>query len=298
MNTRRYTPAVLATLAGRLTPRDRRILRMIWDHRVLTAPQIAQLAYDSEDTARKRLLRLHRMGVVDRFAPNLPRGSGAAPYHYVLGEAGAAVLACEDGIDVKDFGYRRERVLSVAYSQTLAHTVGVNGFFTALVAHTRRVPLASVERWWPEHRCRAQWGETARSDAYGRWTENGQMLDFFLEYDNGTETLDRVARKLVSYYALTQQSGITTPVLFWLPGERREANLRKRLLQQDEHHAVPIATACGSALTGPIDDGPAGPLWLPLGTRSPRLRLAGLAAHWPALAPRFQHDDHGEEDER
>lgn len=291
MNTRRYTPAVLAALAGRLTPRDRRILRMIWEHRVLTVPQIAQLAYDSEDTARKRLLRLYRMSVVERFAPNLPRGAGAAPYHYVLGEAGAAVLACEDGIETKDFGYRRERVLSVAYSATLAHTVGVNGFFTALVAHTRRVPTASLDRWWPERHCRDQWGETVRPDAYARWSEDGQTHDFFLEYDNGTETLDRVARKLVSYYALTQQTGITTPVLFWLPGERREAGLRKRLHAQDEHHAVPIATACASALVGPIDDGPAGPLWLPLDARAPRLKLAGLAAHWPGLTPRIQSEE-------
>ncbi|MEV5572707.1 replication-relaxation family protein, partial [Spirillospora sp. NPDC052269] len=64
MSARRYTPAVLAALAPRITSRDRHVLRLVWEHRVLTAPQIAQIAFDSDDTARKRMLRLHEMSVV------------------------------------------------------------------------------------------------------------------------------------------------------------------------------------------------------------------------------------------
>src|SRR5512139_2418470 len=99
MTIRRYTPAVLASLAVRLTHRDRRIIRLVWEHRVLTAPQITDLAFSAADTARKRLLQLPGMGVPDRFQPTLPVGAGTAPYHYVIGEAGAAVLAAEDGVE-------------------------------------------------------------------------------------------------------------------------------------------------------------------------------------------------------
>ncbi|WP_127940083.1 replication-relaxation family protein [Nonomuraea polychroma] len=70
---------------------------------------------------RHRLIALHRHGVLDRFRPRTPIGS--APWHYVLGEAGAAVLAQEDGIDLAAFGYRRDRALSIAYSQRLTHTI-------------------------------------------------------------------------------------------------------------------------------------------------------------------------------
>lgn len=52
---------------------------------------------------------------------------GTAPYHYVIGETAAAVLASEDGVDLCDFSYRRDRVIGIAFSSSLAHTVGTNG---------------------------------------------------------------------------------------------------------------------------------------------------------------------------
>ncbi|RJL31895.1 replication-relaxation family protein [Bailinhaonella thermotolerans] len=289
----KHNPAVLAGLAVRLTHRDRTLMHLIWEHRVLTSPQIAQLAFDSDDTARKRLLTLHRLGVLERFAPRLPPGLGTAPYHYVLGEYGAAVLAAEDGLDTAEFGYRRDRAIAIAYSHKLAHTVGVNGFFTALTAHANRVSTARLITWWPEHRCTQHWGDIAQPDAYGRWTENGETIDFFLEYDTGTETLDRVVRKLDRYTQLHQTTGIATPILFWLTGDRREANLRKRLQAHPAAGALPIATASRSALTGPLNEGPAADLWLPLHTKAPRRRLARLTQVWPhPAAPRqLAHTD-------
>lgn len=281
MTNRRYTPAVLAALAVRLTHRDRHILRMVWEHRVLTAPQITELAFPSGDTARKRLLQLHGMGVLDRFAPSLPVGAGTAPYHYVIGEAGAAVLAAEDGIDFAAFGYRRDRVLAIAYSQNLTHTVGVNGFFTALTAHARTATNAELVAWWSEHRCTTVWGNTTRPDAYGHWSEDGAAVDFFLEYDTGTETLDKVAHKLHGYAALARSTGITTPLLFWTHSEEREANLRTRLNAHPASPAMPIATASRSPISAPTADGPAGPIWLPLHSRSLRVRLAELRSAWP-----------------
>lgn len=281
MTPRRYTPAVLASLAARLTRRDRYLLRMTWEHRVLTSPQIAELAFDSDDTARKRLLRLHDLGVLERFQPNLPVGAGTAPFHYVLGEAGAAVLAAEDGVEFAEFGYRRFHALAIAHSQKLAHTIGVNGFFTALIAFARKTPETDLVAWWPENRCTKVWGQTARPDAYGHWTEGFTGVDFFLEYDTGTETLDRVANKLNSYAQLIRRTGITTPVLFWVHSERREANLRGRLHTHPASPLVPIATGCRSPLITPDDDGPAGHVWLPLDTRSPRHRLAALGLAWP-----------------
>lgn len=281
----RFTPAVLAQLAARLTMRDRQLLRLIQEQRVLTSAQIAEIAFDTDDTARRRLFTLHRMGVLDRFRPNLPPGLGTAPYHYVVGPAGAAVLASEDGVDLSAYGYRRDRVLSIAYSQRLAHTVGTNGFGAALRGFARRQANAELVTWWPESRCTSVWGDTVRPDAYGRWRQDAQTIDFFLEYDTGSEPLDRVVRKLDGYAALTQVSRVVTPVLFWVQGERREANLRRKLVQHPAQAFVPVATGNPSALVGPVDDGPAGEKWLPSDAEGPRLRLAGLASHWPSLGP-------------
>ncbi|MEU7691069.1 replication-relaxation family protein [Microbispora hainanensis] len=286
MSTTRFTPTVLAQLVARLTSRDRELLRMVRDQRVLTSTQIAQIAFDTDDAARKRLLALNHMGVLDRFRPNLPPGMGTAPYHYVLGPAGAAVLASEDGVDPSTSGYRRERVLSIAYSQRLAHTVGTNGFGAELRAFARRYEDAELLDWWPEDRCATIWGDTVRPDAYGRWRQGEHTVDFFLEYDTGSEPLDRVVRKLDGYAALSKATRVITPVLFWVQGERREVNLRRKLVQHPANAYVPIATGNPSVLVGPLDDGPAGEKWLPSDAEGPRLRLAGLALHWPGLGSR------------
>ncbi|WP_158578406.1 replication-relaxation family protein [Spongiactinospora rosea] len=282
MATPRFTPRMLGELAIRLTERDRHLIRRIGEYRVLTSPQVTEMFFGTDDAARRRLLTLTRMGVLERFRPNLPPAMGTAPYHYVIGETAAAVLASEDGVDLADYGYRRDRVLSIAFSQKLAHTVGTNGFAASLYGSARRDPDAEVLTWWPEARCAAEWGHTVRPDAYCRWRQGDNIMDFFLEYDTGTEPLDRVVRKLDRYAALTEATRIVTPVLFWVQGERREINLRKKLKHHPAHMFVPIATAYPAVLDS---EGPAGRRWAPSDYEGPPVRLAELATYWPGLGP-------------
>jgi len=178
---RRIAGTQLAELAGRLTPEDRALCRLLAEHQVLAAGHIADLLYGSAHATRHRLLALHRLRVVDRFRPLVPLGEGSAPYHYVLGEAGAQVLAAELGVEVHQLGYRRDRAVAVAHSPRLPRLLAVNGFFAALAAAARRQPDAAVLAWWPAGRCAQQWGELVRPDAYGRWREAGTEIDFFLE---------------------------------------------------------------------------------------------------------------------
>lgn len=268
----RLSADLVTALATRGTPRDLWLLRMLAEHRVLTSVQIAQLAFSSAATARHRMIQLWRLRAVDRAQPFA--ASGSAPMHYVLGDAGAAVLAAQAGMDAAGAGYRRDRALAVFASARLAHSVGANGVMTALVATARTRPDRALTVWWAEHRCAAQWGAMARPDAYGRWHEDGRAdTDFFLEYDNGTESADRVAGKLAGYAALAAATGISTPVLFWFPSAAREANVRPALAR----HRVPAATASPAAGTSPAD-----PVWLPAGRDGPRLALAALAIRPPA----------------
>jgi len=99
----RLSADVITQLATRATPRDRWLLRMLAEHRVLTSIQIAQLAFGSPATARHRLIQLWRIRAIDRAQPFA--ASGSAPMHYVLGDAGAAILAAEAGSAVSDAGY-------------------------------------------------------------------------------------------------------------------------------------------------------------------------------------------------
>src|SRR6266540_4285912 len=154
------TPATadLAALAARLTLRDRELCRLLAEHRVLTTDQVAALLFGSPVTARHRLLVLARLGVVERFRPLLAYGDGSAPWHYVLGPAGAAVLAADQSTTPDRLGWRRDRVLAVAHSQRLGHLVGVNGFFAALAGYARHHPQAALAVWLSERQCAARWG--------------------------------------------------------------------------------------------------------------------------------------------
>jgi DNA-binding CsgD family transcriptional regulator len=286
---RRIAGTQLAELAGRLTPEDRALCRLLAEHQVLAAAQIADLLYGSAHTARHRLLALHRLRVVDRFRPLVALGEGSAPYHYVLGEAGAQVLAAELGVEVHQLGYRRDRAVAVAHSPTLPQLLAASGFFAALAAAARRQPDAAVLAWWSAGRCAQQWGELVRPDAYGRWREAGSEVDFFLEichpdleeppggaFDagntgpgrGGDSWVERLAQKLTGYAALAAGTRIPTPVLVWCPSAGLEDQARAALPVLP----VPVATAQQTP------DGPAGPLWLPLGRAVPRRRLAALAA--------------------
>ena len=228
------------------------------------------------DRAEHRLKQLTDARVLARFRPHTRHGEGSAPYHYVLGPAGAGVLAAEQDTDVRRLGYRRDRALEVAYSQRLAHLVGVNGFFTALAANAcqRRRGGAVLAAWWSERRCRERWGQVVRPDSYGRWREHRAEVDFFLEYDRGTEPLDRLAAKLAGYQDLAAATEIATPVLFWLPTAGREATVRQGLAGAAGWGVVGFLVATASPALG---HSPAEAVWLPLGCTDGRRRLIDLA---------------------
>jgi Replication-relaxation len=259
----------LAGLAGRLTDRDRTLCRLLYEHRVLTTLQLVDLAFPSRNAAEHRLAILHQLRVVDRFRPHHTPGS--APYHYVLGPLGAALLAAQADQDPGQLGYRRDRTLALAHSQRLAHLVGVNSFFSALARAAHQHPDMALERWWSEQRCAAHWGRLVHPDGYGRWREHHTRVEFFLEYDRDTEAPQRLAGKLPGYLALAQASGISTPLLWWLPTPVREAAARQAL----GGSSLPVATA-----TPQPDQTPAGPLWRPLQSDGPRRRLVQLASAW------------------
>jgi Replication-relaxation len=277
-----------AKLAAHLTPRDRWLARMCFEHRVFTTHQIVQLAYPSLRAANHRLRELYLWRVLDRFQPFLTRGT--APMHYVLDIAGATALAHEDGLPPKTLGYRHDTAIGIAHSLQLAHTIGVNGFFTTLVAASRRASTpGQLTAWWSHTRCARHFGDLARPDAYGRWQENNTEIEFFLEFDFGTEVLSILTRKLTDYHHLATATGITTPILIWLPTTRREATARRALTeahsQLDHPESVPVATSSAEFPSAEPHNTPATSRWLPLATpaarRSGRLRLAELAHLWP-----------------
>jgi Replication-relaxation len=270
----------LLLLAGRLTDRDRAIIRLLFEHRLFITHQLAQVFFDSHDRAEHRLKQLTDAKVLARFRPHTRRGEGSAPYHYLLGPAGAAVLAAEHNTDLRRLGYRADKALQLAHSQRLAHLVGVNGFFTALLGHARHVPpgRARLAVWWSERECNDRWGHIVRPDGYGRWQEASREVDFFLEYDRGSEPLDRLAAKLAGYGELADATQIGTPVLLWLPSAGREASVRQALAREGRWSRLRFVVATASPTLGL---GPAEAAWLPLGRPGPD----AASSTWPTPTP-------------
>lgn len=281
----------LAQLSPRLTPRDRWLARMLFEHKVFTTHQIVELGWPSARSANHRLRELYQWRVIDRFQPFITHGS--APMHYVLDTAGAAILAHEVGIDTKETGYRHEAAIGIAHSLRLAHTVGANGFFTALISHSRANPTRGrLTTWWSELRCRRYFGDIVRPDGYGRWRTDHTEIEFFLEFDFATEQLSRLARKLMDYEKLAATTGITTPLLLWFPSNRRETSARHVLADAQaalgQPRRIPIATSAADLVVEQDAKNPASMRWAAMDTtaaRPDRSDLASLAKLWQLILP-------------
>jgi hypothetical protein len=192
-----------------LTERDRYVLGLLAEHQVLTTDHLTALAFPSRDRAQQRLRILTRRDVIARFRPCVRPGS--AEWHYVLGQVGAAIVAASRGVSPPRPAAHAARILRLAESPRLGHLLGVNGFFAALAHHARTGPAARLDAWWPETRATKACGTLARPDGLGAWREHGRQVCFFLEYDTGTETLDRLTAKLGGYRDVTEAGGPAYP---------------------------------------------------------------------------------------
>ncbi|MFI6580239.1 replication-relaxation family protein [Embleya sp. NPDC050493] len=278
----------IQAVAAQLTDCDRLILRTLSTHRVLTTHQITELAFDSGITARHRMQKLVKVGVVDSFRPRVDRGS--RPLHFVLTATGATTVAVDTGEDVRLAvrRARRDRALGVASTSRLGHLLGVNGFHTGLVAEARASRgEAEVVRWLTARQLRPDGDQyvRVRPDAVGIWREGDDEYAFALEFDTGSERLARLAEKVDGYAGLfnrTSDDALLFPewfgellalVLFCFTRLGREQNARAAFRRAGGD--VPLATGAWDG-----EGSPARALWLPVTGEAPyRWRLAGLGAY-------------------
>jgi hypothetical protein len=275
---------VLAASAH-LTDRDRDLVRLVARHRVLTTDQLTALRFGNLTTARHRLAELVRLGLLRRFRPH--RDTGSAPWHYVLGPIGAAMLGQEDRDEKKWASQvRADRQLALERSQRLGHMTGASWFFAALARHTREHGGGELTAWLSEqelitrlylHRPARDDGSTPHPDGLGIWAEDGRDIVFLLEYDTGSEHLPQLAGKLPGYADHARRDPSLTlnaPILFCFPTPRREQTARKALAAATASRDLQIATA---ALDPRVTCPACGPAWMPLHGGHGPMRLIDLA---------------------
>ncbi|WP_330178747.1 replication-relaxation family protein [Nocardia sp. NBC_01503] len=281
----------------RLLDRDRRLLSILAEHKVLTTDQIAALEFTSTRRAQDRLRKLREMGMLFAFRESL-YGGGTSQTQHALGYLGARLIAATRAEKPPAQGAHALMLERLACSPTLAHRLGVNDFFCALAAHRNPArhrdtanpePVAGLTHWWSERQCTDCFrldlysGETVRlrPDGYGCWEQNDHAVRFFLEYDTGTESLTALTGKLATYQRFpTNEFGI---LLFSLHSSRRETALHRAISGY-----LPDITIATVARDHMHPDGPAGPVWALWTPQSDaaaqRLHLADLPERGPRIA--------------
>ena len=256
-------------IVRRLTARDRAIVRAVERHRVLTTEQLAEAFFPTRKRAWKRLGELYRLEVLARFQP-FREGWGAYPLHFVVGRTGCALLAAERGEDPARAAraWRLDRAVAIAHQSHLAHLVGLNSIWAALVAEARRDPRHVRLKWMTEREAAKWTTEIVRPDAVIEWLEDDRFVDAMLEYDRGTEKLRVLVDKLPNYAQFEAERGRSVWVLFAFVSPGRETSARGALTGTD----VPVATATLTTPPRPQDA-----IWLPLGAAVERVRLSHLA---------------------
>jgi hypothetical protein len=243
-----------------------------------------------------------RLGVLRRFRPH--RDTGSAPWHYVLGPVGAALLGQEDRDEKRWLPQvRAGRQLALERSQRLGHMTGASWFFVSLARHAREGggELELVE-WLNEAETvlsfdrAAAWTDIRsrfpHPDGAGTWAEDRRQVRFLLEYDTGSENLSVLAGKLDGYQVLAEalawNDQMCPVVLFCFASPRREQSARRALAVTRDAPALRIATAA----LNPRLTCPASPVWLPLLSRTGhQVRLADLDDAVPDPWLRYRQEE-------
>jgi Replication-relaxation len=280
----------LAYLLFRTTPRDRWLLAMLGEHRLLTAMQIQALCFTRARTMNYRLTQLRELGMLDRFRTLTASWQGAHCYRYILGPRGALLVAASHDLTPKEFGYDHAKLLRQGARPDLAHTIGLHDALVALAAR------GQVAAWWNQYSCIPLWGDLIRPDAYvvHRDPSSGEEFGFFFEHDTGSEHLPQLAAKAGGYAKYASSYGGHRPILIHLPDAARDYSLHAKLSTLREAAGLPIATA----VTTPAERDTAqitelgarltGPAWRPLGADA-RLTLTQIPGYFAAQGLKLQH---------
>jgi len=276
----------LRARAWTLDERDHAILLSLLEHKVLTTDQIKSLYFRSLRRTQHRLKELRDLGLIASFTPRRGFGEGRPPDCLFLAKAGLSVCAEIRGVRASDLSWIPDE--GYRSSQNLAHRLGVNAFFCALIEASRARDGHCLDTWRPEHWVRTRTAEV-KPDGFGRYLHPGGDCEFYLEYDRGTEAFGALSTKLEGYLQLaagwTEEHDLTgfPNLLFIVPEGEREGEVGSALRHAIRrlHVRAPLAKSFPLCVAdeGRLSElGILGPVWRHLATDSDRLSLLDLPA--------------------
>jgi hypothetical protein len=208
MNTKERTTATrpgkitathLTSLGSRLTDRDRQIALDCYDHRVLTTEQLMRLHFGGLRSTTVRLGTLYQLRVLDRFRPPRRRpGTGTNPYHWILDEAGAHVVAAQHDMERRRLRWQHSHAVDIAQSSKLRHHIEINEFFSLLSVEAQ-LQHGAPHEWYGE-RITSTLFKGVVPDGYGVINlPHRPPVHVLLELDRATEPARQLHEKAVLY---------------------------------------------------------------------------------------------------
>jgi hypothetical protein len=247
---RRFTDQDALRLAAHVTERDRQIAMDCFEHHVLTTSQIKRLHFTNTRAATARLNVLYRLRVLDRFRPSLPRGQGTAPYHWILDEGGALIVAAERDVQRAKLGWQHTVAVRVATSPKLTHHLEVNEFVVRLAVEAQAAGGVLAE-WYGERTLHGFFNGKLIPDSYAVLRLHDRAsLHVLVELDRGTETLERLRAKAEHYDRKLRYRPwreVDPIVLFVVPSERRAHTVTSTLAETSPSLAVIVWSSASTA---------------------------------------------------
>ena len=269
------------TAAESLGERERAVLLALAEHKIFATDQIQILYCDSDRTAQRTLYELRSKGLIDSFEWR-SRGKRDPDRHFLTPE-GLKVAASFRVCRVADLG--KVPVSIAAAKAIMPHRRGINRFFTDLVSLTLTRPGYGVETWRDEHKLKASCTEV-QPDSFGRLLHPGGAVEFYFEYDLGTEHRNVLIDKFARYQQLASGwdslDGKPFPsVLFVCPKDARELELLRCAMRSVAHFDPHEATSARfpfycTTVQRLRKHGQLGPVWRDMYGSWDRLRLDEL----------------------
>ena len=258
----------LASVADRLSARDREVLETVGRFRAMSGQQLQRLFWpDGSQQTRARLARhgLARLGELGVLVPLVRRvggvRSGSRGLCFAVGVAGQRLLAAGDST-------RRARRPYTPGDRYLAHTLAVAQLYVELV-EAERQDACDLLAFDPEPACwRAYLGPYAarlvlKPDAALKLGVGDYEFSWLLEMDMASEaltTIERKARRHLDYHRsgeARRTEGVSPRVAWIVPDEPRAEAVQLALgrLPAEATRLFVVATGAG-ALTL-LTEGPA-----------------------------------------
>ncbi len=188
----------------RETERDRQIVQLVYDYRILSQAQLERLLRKSRSTVQQALVRLYHHRYLERVFLPVAYG-GSSPTLYILDRRGTELLR---GLGYEDFTGLPDRDLSGLF---LEHTLAMNAFRINVAEACARLGWR-IQSWRTENEIKADYDRvlvrTATRVQKIPIVPDGHFVIevpgrgvsyFFLELDRGKMDLKRFKTKVLGY---------------------------------------------------------------------------------------------------